>query len=127
MHGKKCEHGLKSRGQDLYARFAPLSLGLVGLLSFTSAYAADVANVPDSMRSRLSTSSVGLTEQFGVSGRLVRLQGRFQSLSVVETDSSGKAKVKCLTPGPDSIKELEAIDAHHSGVTKTEHSSAATE
>ncbi|RZI82256.1 MAG: hypothetical protein EOP38_16560 [Rubrivivax sp.] len=88
---------------------SPASI-LVACLACSAAHAAEVANVPDSLKARLSTSSAGLTEQFGVTGRLVRLQGRFQSLSVVETQADGQATVKCLSPGPQAVKALQAIE-----------------
>lgn len=73
--------------------------------------AAEIANVPDSMRSRLSTSATGLTEQFGVTGRMVRLQGRFQSLSVARPGPDGRVTVNCLTAGPASQQAIEALES----------------
>jgi hypothetical protein len=89
------------------------SLASLGLLSSTLTHAAEIANVPDSMKGRLSTSTAGLTEEFGVTGTLVRLQGRFQSLSVAEASDSGQVKVNCLAPGPESVKALERIEKTH--------------
>lgn len=91
---------------------AAACIGVLGAaLLPATAQAAEIANVPESMRARLSTSAAGLTEQFGVTGRMVRLQGRFQSLSVARPGPDGRMAVTCLTAGPAAQQELEAIES----------------
>ena len=79
-------------------------LGAVLLPTFAAAQSPDppdIVPVPESLRERLSTSTEGLTEEFGLSGMLVRLNGRFQSLATARIDATGRPVVECHTPGSD--------------------------
>ena len=83
-----------------------LSLVLGSLLLPTFAMAQtpdppDIVPVPESLRERVSTSTEGLVEEFGLSGRLVRLNGRFQSLATATLDAAGRPVVECHAPGSD--------------------------
>ncbi len=61
---------------------------------FSTAMAQETVPVPESIREMVSTSAEGLTEEFALSGRLIRLQGRFRSLATATQDKSGMPVVK---------------------------------
>ncbi len=61
----------------------------------------EIANVPDSLKDRVSTSDEGLFEEFAISGFKVDLQGRFQNFTALTRNKDGKAEVQHLSPGVD--------------------------
>jgi len=65
------------------------------------ALAADEPNVliPDSIRGAVTTSTEGLVEESALSGTVVRLGGRFQSVTTATVDETGRLVLKCHTPG----------------------------
>jgi len=92
-----------------YIRFNGLSRAAIPLVVFlvsgsTAAYAQEspeIANVPDSLKDRVSTSADGLVEEFAISGTKVDLQGRFQNFTAIKIDKDGNAKVQHHSPGAD--------------------------
>ena len=54
----------------------------------------DIVPIPESIRERVSTSTEGLDEEFALSGILVRLNGRFQSLATATIDETGRPVVE---------------------------------
>lgn len=67
----------------------------------------EVAPVPDSLRDKVSTSTEGLTEEFGVTGRMVDLQGRFQHVTVQRHNQHGGDHTDCLEPGAETQATIE--------------------
>ncbi len=69
----------------------------------------DKAELDRQMKARLNRSSEGLTEVHHPDGRVsIDLAGRFQSLSVATTDSTGQVKTGCVT----TAKELDQFMAN---------------
>lgn len=66
--------------------------------------------VPLSIRSAVTTSTEGLTEEFGISGRLVRLEGRFRSLATATVNNKGEVITRCQGPGEVTETSAEATD-----------------
>lgn len=82
---------------------------VLGVLPLSAALAQDGPTnvpVPLSIRSAVTTSADGLTEEFAISGQVVRLQGRFRSLATATIDADGKVVVACRGPGDNH-------DDHH--------------
>jgi hypothetical protein len=67
----------------------------------------DVVPVPESIRERVSTSAEGLVEEYALSGIVVRLNGRFQSLATATIDETGR-------PVVEVVEAVEVVDGHTS-------------
>lgn len=78
----------------------------------------DKAELERQMSQMLNRSSAGLREVRHADGGVsVDLEGRFQSLSVATTDSTGAVQTRCVTNGQESRDFLNGADApcHHDG------------
>lgn len=75
-----------------------LTICFGSLFVTVTATAQDTVPVPESIRAMVSTSAQGLTQEYALSGRVVRLQGRFRSLTTATLDESAQPIVKCQGP-----------------------------
>lgn len=66
--------------------------------------------IPESISGQVTTSTEGLVEEFALSGTVVRLNGRFQSVTTATLDETGRPVVKCHTPGSGLGSSLPSHD-----------------